>query len=156
MKELLQTGQKTSAEKSKEADENLQKEIDAALASTPGLSEEQVQEAIEKVAISRPYKVVTFDGTSDDPFYRPRMIGVQAVLELNTGHPFYTDLYGQLAAEQSQVRSALELFLWILSLEEIDATGDSRVFYRQERAKWSSKLANALMLHERVFEDFKV
>ena len=81
---------------------------------------------------------------------------MQAVLELNTGHPFYKDLYGQLAAEQSQVRSALELFLWILSLEEIDATGDSRVFYRQERAKWSSKLANALMLHERVFEDFKV
>lgn len=42
-------------------------------------------------------------------------------------------MYSKLNEDQAELRSGLELMLWVLATNELDATGDQKIFYRAER-----------------------
>jgi len=76
----------------------------------------------------------------EGPFYRPVRLGNQKQLVINTDHPFYTRVYAQAPA----ARSALEVLLFVLAERELEAQGDSEIFYKAERQAWSERLRHAL------------
>jgi hypothetical protein len=137
-----------------EAEKNLNERIKA-IAEETGVPEPDVRKARERVQQARPYIVKFIAKLDQDPFYVPYMEGIQMVLEINTEHPWFKEVYDKLTVEQAEVRSALELFLWVLGAREIDAAGDLRAFYRSERRVWSEHLAAGLDLHPLVFHNEK-
>jgi hypothetical protein len=141
---------KTNEETREEAERNL-RERAKRLSEESGLPEEEIVEAQEKKHAEKPYRVEHTRQTVDDAFFTPYMEGTQLVLRINTGHPWYQELYGKLGPDDAEFRSGLELMLWVLATSEIDSTGDARIFYRSERAEWSRLLANAFELHPVIF-----
>jgi hypothetical protein len=77
------------------------------------------------------------------PFFRVVPRGTQIVLLINEGHRFYEDLYASFASSP-QLRSGLELLLFVIGEAELDANPDRRRFYEGERAEWSRVLNTAL------------
>lgn len=142
-----------SPESIAEGKRNFQRKVKEISAQT-GLPEEVIAETQEKKAVQRPYRVEFQRGLDQDPFYTPTMDKTQMVLIINTGHPWYTELYARLGEDQAQLRSGLELFLWVLGVKEIDATGEKRTFYRNERRSWSQMLADAFDVHPEIFSKF--
>lgn len=141
---------KAPDETREEADRNLREKVKK-LAEETGVAEEEIEEAQQKKHTEKPYRVAFEQQTADEPFYTPRMEGTQLVLRINTGHPWYEQLFGKLGPDDAEFRSGIELMLWVLAMSEIDATGEIRVFYRSERAEWSRKLAMAFELHPVIF-----
>lgn len=133
-----------------EAQRNLKRKVKEIAAQT-GMDEAAIAEAQEQKASTRPYRVQFQRQTDQDPFYTPTMEGTQMVLIINTGHPWYTELYSRLDENQAQLRSGLELFLWVLGAKEIDSSGEKRAFYRNERRVWSRLLADSFDIHPGVF-----
>lgn len=133
-----------------EAQRNFRRKVKEIAAKT-GMPEPDVAVAQERKAQERPYQVIFQRGADEEPFYRPFMDGTQMVLSINTGHPWYTQLYDRLGEDQAQLRSGLELFLWVLGVQEIDAAGEKRAWYRNERRAWSQKLAMAFDIHPDIF-----
>ncbi|MTE22655.1 ATP-binding protein [Microbacterium sp. ZXX196] len=142
---------KASKDTQDEAQKNFDKRVKEVSKET-GVPEEDVAAAQQKAAADKPYKVVFEQQTEDDPFYSPTMIGSQVILRINTGHPWYREVYSRTGADQAELRSALELMLWILATSELDAPAESKLFYRAERRDWSRKLADAFDLHPSIFE----
>ncbi|HEX6947168.1 MAG TPA: ATP-binding protein [Acidimicrobiia bacterium] len=134
----------------KEAEKNLRRKIKE-LAAASGVDEAEIKKAQERLHKSRPYRVEFVHELDQDPFYTPYMEGTQVVLRVNTAHPWYREVYSALEAHQAEVRSGLELLLWILAIHEIDASGEKRVFYRNERRSWSARLADAFDIHPEIF-----
>lgn len=141
---------KASKETQEEAQKNFQERVKE-LSKDSGVPEEDIAVAQERVLKEKPYKVEFVPQTEDDPFYTPLMVGTQLILRINTGHPWYREVYGRLTADQADVRSGLELMLWILATSEIDAVGETKLFYRAERREWSRKLADGFDLHPLIF-----
>jgi NACalpha-BTF3-like transcription factor len=140
---------KMGEETKQEAEENFQDRVKR-LSDETGVPEEQVREAQERLDAKKPYRVEFADLSEDMPFYAPKMDGTQTVLEINTEHPWYREVYLRLT-ENAEMRSALELMLFVLGACELDSTGQARVFYRNERRAWSRMLADAFDLHPQVF-----
>jgi hypothetical protein len=140
---------KLGEETKQEAEENFTQRVKRLVDET-GVPEEQVRDAQEQLDARRPYRLDFADLTSDMPFYVPKMDGTQTVLEINTEHPWYRDVYLRLA-DDAEMRSALELMLFVLGACELDSSGQGRVFYRSERRAWSRMLADAFDLHAQVF-----
>lgn len=140
---------KLGVETKKEAEDNFQERVKR-LASETGVSEDQVREAQERLDTNKPYRIDFADLTDDMPFYVPKMDGTQTVLEINTEHPWYREVYLRLA-DDPEMRSALELMLFVLGACELDSSGQARVFYRNERRAWSRLLADGFDLHAQVF-----
>lgn len=141
---------KAADETREEAERNLREKVKK-LAEETGVAEEEIEEAQQKKHAEKPYRVAFEQQTADEPFYTPRMEGTQLVLRINTGHPWYEQLFGKLGPNDAEFRSGIELMLWVLAMSEIDATGEIRVFYRSERPEWSRKLAMAFELHPVIF-----
>lgn len=141
---------KVGEEAQQEAERNLRRRIKE-LAAESGVDEETVAQAQEKKHKARPYKVEFKRGLEHEPFYAPTMEGTQMILVINTAHPWYTQLYSQLNADQAELRSGLELLLWVLGLAEIDATGPRHAWYLNERRTWSENLATAFLYHPLAF-----
>ena len=140
---------KMGEETKQEAEENFKERVKR-LTEETGVPEEQVREAQERLDAQKPYRVDFADLNEDMPFYLPKMDGTQTVLEINTEHPWYREVYLRLA-ENPEMRSALELMLFVLGACELDSTGQPRVFYRNERRAWSRMLADGFDLHSQVF-----
>jgi hypothetical protein len=140
---------KMGEESKQEAEENFEERVKR-LSDETGVPEEQVREAQERLDDKKPYRVDFADLTEDQPFYVPRMDGTQTVLEINSEHPWYREVYLRLA-DNPEMRSALELMLFVLGACELDSTGQARVFYRNERRAWSRLLADGFDLHAQVF-----
>jgi Histidine kinase-, DNA gyrase B-, and HSP90-like ATPase len=140
---------KMGEETRQEAEDNFKERVKR-LTEETGVPEDQIREAQEKQDIKKPYRLDFADLTEDQPFYVPTMDGTQTVLEINTEHPWYRDVYLRLT-DNPEMRSALELMLFVLGTCELDSTGQSRVFYRNERRQWSRMLADAFDLHAQVF-----
>jgi len=140
---------KMGEETKQEAEENFQDRVKRLTVET-GVPEEQVREAQERLDAKTPYRVDFADHNEDMPFYGPRMDGTQTVLEINTEHPWYREVYLRLA-DNPEMRSALELMLFVLGACELDSTDQARVFYRNERRAWSRMLADGFDLHSQVF-----
>lgn len=140
---------KMGSETKQEAEENFKERVKR-LSEETGVPEEQVREAQERLDAKKPYRVEFATLTEDQPFYMPKMDGTQTVLEINTDHPWYREVYLRLA-DNAEMRSALELMLFVLGTCELDSTDRLRVFYRNERRTWSRMLADAFDLHPQVF-----
>lgn len=140
---------KLDEETKQEAKDNFEERVKQLVEKT-GVPEEQVREAQERLDAKKPYRVDFIDLTDDMPFYAPRMDGTQTVLEINTEHPWYSEVYLRLA-DNAEMRSALELTLFVLGTCELDSSGQARVFYRNERRAWSRLLADGFDLHAQVF-----
>jgi hypothetical protein len=141
---------KLSDETKEEAERNLRRKIKE-IAGDTGVPEDVVREAQEKVQRARPYRVDFVAKADTDPYYRPYMEGIQLVLEINTEHAWYTELYTKLNADQAELRSLLEVHLWASAIGEIDAVGVNKVTLRNERLRMSDFLANAIEVHPEVF-----
>jgi hypothetical protein len=109
-----------------------------------GRTVQEEMEALEKVLIAHPYKIEAEHGRATQPFFEPDQVGPQTVIYLNTGHKFYTDVYGRLDETEIEIRSGIEALLVSLARAELSKGGEDRVFYMQERAAWSADLAQAL------------
>lgn len=140
---------KASEETQEESTRNFTKKVKR-LSKESGVSEDEVRKAQEEAQRAKPYRVDFLGGTEDDPFYTPTMEGAQFVLQINTGHPWYREVYSRLANDR-EMRSALELMLWVLGTCEVDSGGEDRAFYRGERREWSRLMANAFDVHPLVF-----
>lgn len=62
---------------------------------------------------------------------------------LNQAHPFFERLYSR-TADSPQGRAAVDAVIAALSRAEAEADPDGKRFYRQERRKWSDRLAALL------------
>ena len=140
---------KMGEETKQEAEENFKERVKR-LTEETGVPEEQVRKAQEQLDAKKPYRVEFADVSEDMPFYLPKMDGTQTVLEINTEHPWYREVYLRLA-DNAEMRSALELMLFVLGACELDSSGQARVFYRSERRAWSRLLADGFDLHAQVF-----
>src|SRR5207253_1005437 len=83
---------------------------------------------------------VAFAAIAEGPFYRPLRLGMQKRLVINTDHAFYTKVYNAAP----EIRSALEVLLFVLAERELEVSGDAETFYRAERQRWSERLRHAL------------
>jgi len=122
-----------------EADKNLAQAAKA-LAAATGKTEEQARQEIIAEATKRKWDV-KFEAIAEGPFYRPKRIGMQKQLIINTDHPFYRKLY-DVAADD--VRAALEVMLFVLAERELESRDDAETFYKSERNRWSERLRHAL------------
>jgi hypothetical protein len=99
---------------------------------------EQATERLMSEMEGRPYRVA-LETHRGGPFYGVTQLGSQRVLAINTAHRFFTDVY-RGPDSSPHLRAALEALLWVLADSEIDATGERALFYRSERAHWSTQL----------------
>lgn len=123
------------------------------ISTSTGRSVEEEMEALEKVLIAHPYKIEAEHGRPTQPFFEPDQVGPQTIIYLNTGHKFYTDVYGRLNETEIGIRSGIEALLVSLARAELSKGGEDRVFYMQERASWSSDLAQALEIIPQLLSD---
>jgi hypothetical protein len=100
--------------------------------------EEEYKELEERTAQRR--WDVEFSAIPEGPFYRPHRLGVQKLVIINTDHPFYPKMYESASPD---VRSALEVMLFVLAERELESKGDATIFYKAERQKWSERLRHA-------------
>jgi hypothetical protein len=97
-----------------------------------------IKELVEET--SRRRWEVEFTAIPEGPFYRPVRLGEQKRLVINTDHPFYTKIY----EPAPEVRSALEVVLFVFAERELEVKNDAEIFYSAERQRWSERLRHAL------------
>jgi hypothetical protein len=110
-------------------------------------------EAKEEEA-KHPYKV-EFASLPNAPFYRVMQRGGMKVLEVNTSHRFYTDVYASSTANKL-LRAGIEVLLFSMGEAELDALAnqDKTNFYHVEKIAWSERLEVALdVLHRFGYGD---
>jgi hypothetical protein len=128
---------RTTAQES-EAKKNLEKAADEQ-AEKQGKPKEEVLEKLTEETQARRWEV-EFMPIPEGPFYRPKRLGEQKRVIINTDHPFYAKIYDV----GTEVRAALEVMLFVLAERELDADGDAETFYKAERQRWSERLRHAL------------
>jgi Histidine kinase-, DNA gyrase B-, and HSP90-like ATPase len=110
-------------------------------------SVEEARKALEQESKIRPYRIEYFEAQYG-PFYEPRWIGTQIVVRINTQHPFYTTLYGDLLrlAGGSRAKEGVDVLLIALAKAELTAESDElALFYQAQRSKvWSPFLETAM------------
>lgn len=114
-------------------------ELAAARADAAGVPKEIVLDELRKETESHKWEV-EFNAIPEGPFYRPKRLGEQKRLIVNTDHPFYTKVY----AVAAEARAALEVLLFVVAERELEAKSDAETFYKAERQQWSERLRHAL------------
>jgi len=109
------------------------------IAEETGQPEEVVLEELEETTAKRRFKI-EFEPMPEGPFYRPKRLGEQKRIIINTLHPFYTKVYDATP----EIKAALEVLLLVLGEAELEAEGDFESFYRSARGFWSERLYHAL------------
>jgi hypothetical protein len=108
----------------------------------------EVLQTLELEAKRRRYKIDYFDAEYG-PFFRPKWVGAQLVVEVNRKHPFYTVLYTDLLQLPggSRAKEAVDLLLIALSRAELIAPyAQMTQWYEAQRlGPWSQFLANAIV-----------
>jgi hypothetical protein len=126
-----------SDEKREEAANNLAAKVVEDVKAT-GKSEE-VKALIQESITRRPWDI-EFKAIEEGPFYQAKRLGEQKLIVINTAHPFYSRVYDQA----ENVRSAIEVMLFVMADGEIDAEGSRLQFYKAERNYWSEMMRIAL------------
>ncbi len=144
------TTEPTPAQK-QEANKNLEHEA-ASLSKRAGISKNEALKQITLKAAKRKWEV-DFQAIPEGPFYRPRRLGEQKVVIVNTEHPFYTKIYNTNPTAQA----GLEVMLFVLAERELEVTDDAEIFYKAERQRWSERLRHALnvLVADQTLEDHK-
>jgi hypothetical protein len=128
-----------TAEQREEAQRNLEHTATERASLTGKPPEQIVQELLEETSKRR--WEIEFAAIPEGPFFRPKRLGEQKRLIINTDHPFYTKIYDN---SNPDVRSALEVLLFVLAERELESKGDAETFYKAERQKWSERFRQAL------------
>jgi hypothetical protein len=151
-KALTRVPTEVTAERQREAEENLDKEVKAR-AKQSGVPAEQIKRDYEAQAQGRPFKVEFVDHAGA-PFYHIAQVGGQTVQYINRAHRFYAEVYASNDATPHS-RAALEVLLFVLGDCELRANDAIREFYLSEKAEWSKYLSLALgsLSKWRNFED---
>lgn len=127
-------------ERVKRAIENLEREV-AKRAQETGVPEREVAQAMVEQIKRRPFKVQRIS-EREGPFYRVDAMPGQAILLLNTAHPFYDEIYYPAS---DQLKTAFLLLLGALTMAEAGAPTEYQSFYVRERNVWSGKLTDLLV-----------
>src|SRR5262249_11679129 len=115
-------------EQVEEANRNLEHAAEERAVTTKKPKEQAFQELLVETGEHK--WEVDFAAVPEGPFYRPHRLGEQKRVIINTEHPFYTKMYEPSGVD---VRSALEVLLFVLAERELDSTGDAETFYKAER-----------------------
>jgi hypothetical protein len=115
------------------------KSIATKIAEETGRAQEDVLEELEETTAKRRFKI-EFEPMPEGPFYRPKRLGEQKRLIINSLHPFYAKVYDATP----EIKAALEVLLFVLGEAELEAEGDFESFYRSARSLWSERLYHAL------------
>lgn len=110
------------------------------VAKTTGKPKEEVIEELIASTSDRRWKVEC-RSVEEGPFYKPKRIGEQKRVILNTEHPFYGRVYSAITAE---TQAAVQVLLFVLAEAELEAEGEQEQFYKAARHKWSERLRFAL------------
>ncbi len=112
---------------------------------------ERVREAIRKEISAQPYRV-DFASIPDGPFYEPKWLGDQIVLEINEAHPFFQVVYRRLVEGDSPIaKDGVDLLLFALARGELKAESEEmRHSYEvQRKRRWSRFLEDSIHSLER-------
>jgi len=123
----------------KEAESNLQKKIQEEAAHRR-VDVEKVEQIVYEETKNNPFKIQE-QNLKGAAFYEPESYGSQIVVTLNTNHRFYNMLYAQADRE---VRTGLELLIFVMAKAELRSAGDVKLFYEAQRSIWSSHLNSVL------------
>lgn len=104
-----------------------------------GRPRDEVLTELEEETTRRRFEI-EFQPIPEGPFYRPKRLGEQKRVIINTLHPFYSKVYDA----SSETKAALEVLLLVLGEAELEAEGDYESFYRSARHRWSERLHHAL------------
>lgn len=135
-----------SEEQQQEAREKVKKEAEERAQKFDTTPEEEFTKIIAEQR-EHPF-IVCFEAMEGAPFYRTDQNGVQLRIWINRSHRFYQDFYAQLGSDPRS-QAILEILLFVLGDCELEARGDRSLFYRAERAEWSKRLDIALALLDR-------
>ena len=124
-----------------EAKEHLKKEAEKRARET-GKSIEETEQQLSLELGNKLYKL-TMDRRPGAPFFRVEQLGGTKILELNTAHRFYTEVYAGTSSN-SAVRAALEVLLFSIGDCRLSATDDVKAVYDYELVEWSRRLEYAL------------
>ena len=136
-----------------EARKNLESEV-LTTAQASGESVDQVRAKLQEIIKRRPWDI-ELQAMDEGPFFKPKRMGEQKRIMINTAHPFFTRLYEPATPA---TKSALEVLLFVLADGEINADDNHAEFYKTERAHhWSPMLQTALaaLVPEQQLEDDK-
>ena len=123
---------KIADQQSEEEKQQFEEEVERESKKT-GRPKEDIIEDIEK----KPFKIIT-EHLPGAPFYRVYQFGAQKQLFINTAHRFFTDVYRGPESTPG-IRTALEIFLFVLGDCELESSGDRDRFYQSERHEWSKQ-----------------
>jgi hypothetical protein len=121
-----------------EGERNLD-EMASIQAKTSGRPKDVVREEIAEKARAKKWEV-EFQAIPEGPFYRPYRLGEQKRVIINTEHPFYSRIYSVAGTS----KHAVEVMLFVLAERELESIGDTHLFYKAERQRWSERLRHAL------------
>ena len=111
----------------------------ARVANEKGKPRAEVLKELEEETSKRRYEI-DFQPMPEGPFYRPKRLGEQKRVIINTLHPFYTKVYNT----SPEIKSALQVLLLVLGEAELEAKGDFESFYRSARGLWSERVRYAI------------
>jgi hypothetical protein len=153
----IAVGETPSVPEDKKADANLNFEKTAQeAAKASDQSVEEARKALADRAKIRPYEVTYIDDLHG-PFYTPKWVGKQVVVQVNKQHPFFTTLYSAILTVEggAKAKEAIDLLLITLGREELRTKNPQTAdFYVDQRVqRWSPYLASALRNLERQFPE---
>lgn len=125
----------------KEAEENQEKEIQRS-AKEKGLSPDMFRNHYMAEIAGKQF-IRDFQPISGNVFYSIRQDGGTVKLTYNTEHPFYKNLYS-VAPESpisQQFRCGIDLLLYSMGIQELDANTEVKAFYTAEKIGWTDKLS---------------
>jgi hypothetical protein len=132
-------------ERKEEARKNLEKRAKA-LAKEQDRDLSSVKEAIRKEAERKKYRIEFFDADYG-PAWEPEWNARQVVVKINRSHRFFQEVYGPLLRLSGgrKVKEGVDLLLIALSRGELQAEGQTKIWYQSQRINnWSTFLSDAI------------
>lgn len=125
---------------------NLERKVKEKAAQT-GIAEDDVREQVIEETVKKRFLVEFVSLGENGVFYNPEQRGTQTVLQINTNHAFFKDVFSKT---QFEARSGLELLLFTFAVSELDAIGERRAWYLNERIRWSQYLSTQILVQSDV------
>jgi hypothetical protein len=129
-----------------DARKNLERKVKEKSAIT-GVPENTVRDQLIEETSKKRFQVEFVSLGENGVFYNPEQRGTQTVLQINTNHAFFKEIYSKT---QFEARSGLELLLFTFAVSELDAIGERRAWYLNERIRWSQYLTTQVLVQHDV------
>lgn len=142
-------------EQREKARKNLERKIKERAAAA-NVDEDLIRDQVIAETEEKRFKVELVSLGTNGVLYQPEQRGLQYVLQLNVDHPFFTEVYSKIKADQYEVRAGIELLLFTLAYCENNSQGDRAAFYLQERIRWSQHLITQMHVQTEVISKSKL